>query len=51
MTEVFSQACGRPVVVVNDADAAGLAEVQFGAAKARMVSSSPPHWAPASAPR
>ena len=33
VTEVFSEACGRPVVVVNDADAAGLAEVQFGAAK------------------
>lgn len=31
--EVLSQACGRPVVVVNDADAAGLAEVQYGAAK------------------
>ena len=26
VTEVFSEACGRPVVVVNDADAAGLAE-------------------------
>ena len=33
VTEVFSEACGRPVAVVNDADAAGLAEVQFGAAK------------------
>lgn len=33
VTEVFSEACGRPVVVVNDADAAGLAEVQYGAAK------------------
>ena len=33
VTEVFSEACGRPVVVVIDADAAGLAEVQFGAAK------------------
>ncbi|MBT1178666.1 polyphosphate--glucose phosphotransferase [Bifidobacterium vespertilionis] len=29
----FSDACGRPVTVVNDADAAGLAEVQYGAAK------------------
>ncbi|MCI1218386.1 polyphosphate--glucose phosphotransferase [Bifidobacterium crudilactis] len=29
----FSEACGRPVKLVNDADAAGLAEVQFGAAK------------------
>lgn len=33
VTEVFSKACGRPVTVVNDADAAGLAEQQFGAAK------------------
>lgn len=33
VTEVFSEACGRPVVVVNDADAAGLAEQQYGAAK------------------
>ena len=33
VTEVFSEACGRPVVGVTDADAAGLAEVQFGAAK------------------
>lgn len=33
VTEVFSQACGRPITVVNDADAAGLAEQQFGAAK------------------
>jgi polyphosphate glucokinase len=33
VTETFSQACGRPVTVVNDADAAGLAEQQFGAAK------------------
>lgn len=30
---VFSEACGRPITVVNDADAAGLAEVQYGAAK------------------
>ncbi len=33
VTAVFSEACGRPVTVVNDADAAGLAEQQFGAAK------------------
>ena len=33
VTEVFSEVCGRPVVVVNDADAAGLAEVKYGAAK------------------
>lgn len=31
--DVLSDACGRPVSVVNDADAAGLAEVQYGAAK------------------
>lgn len=29
--EVFSNAIGRPVVVANDADAAGVAEVRFGA--------------------
>lgn len=29
----LSQMCGRPIRVVNDADAAGLAEVQYGAAK------------------
>ena len=52
VTEVFSEACGRPVTVVNDADAAGLAEQQFGAAQAaRTAWSSPPRWAPASAPR
>ena len=33
VTEVFSQACGRPITVVNDADAAGLAEMRFGAGK------------------
>ncbi|MDF7663700.1 ROK family protein [Bifidobacterium sp. ESL0763] len=33
VTEVFSRACGRPVTVVNDADAAGLAEQRYGAAK------------------
>lgn len=32
---VFSEATGRDVHVVNDADAAGLAEVRFGAAKGR----------------
>lgn len=35
-TEFFSEACGRPVTVVNDADAAGLAEQQFGAAKGQQ---------------
>jgi polyphosphate glucokinase len=29
----FSQAVGRPCVVINDADAAGLAEMRFGAGK------------------
>ena len=29
----FSEAVGRPVVVLNDADAAGLAEMRFGAGK------------------
>ena len=32
---LFSKATGSPVTVVNDADAAGLAEVRFGAAKGR----------------
>jgi hypothetical protein len=32
---VFSEATGREVHVVNDADAAGLAEVQYGAAAGR----------------
>lgn len=35
VTEIFSRVCARPVVVVNDADAAGLAEQQFGAAEGR----------------
>lgn len=35
VTEALSQACGRPVTVVNDADAAGLAEQQYGAAQGR----------------
>ncbi|MYD03569.1 MAG: ROK family protein [Acidimicrobiia bacterium] len=29
--EEFSAACGRPVALINDADAAGLAEARFGA--------------------
>ena len=33
--DLFSEAVGRPVVVLNDADAAGLAEVAFGAARGR----------------
>src|SRR5690554_3945521 len=32
---LFSEALGRPVVVVNDADAAGVAEMRFGAGKGR----------------
>ena len=31
--KIFSERLGRPVVLVNDADAAGVAEVKFGAAK------------------
>ncbi len=31
--EIFAERLGRDVVVVNDADAAGLAEVKYGAAK------------------
>ena len=33
--ELFAEAVGRPVVVLNDADAAGLAEVRFGAGRGR----------------
>jgi polyphosphate glucokinase len=33
--EVYSAACGCPVVVVNDADAAGLAEMRYGAGRGR----------------
>lgn len=33
--ELFSAVAGRPVVVVNDADAAGLAEAAFGAGRDR----------------
>jgi len=33
VNERFSQATGRPVVVLNDADAAGLAEMRFGAGR------------------
>ncbi len=32
---VFTEACGRPVTVINDADAAGLAEVRYGAGRDR----------------
>lgn len=31
--EVFARACGRPVQVINDADAAGIAEMNFGAGR------------------
>src|SRR6478752_4419426 len=34
--KLFTDATGRDVHVVNDADAAGLAEVRFGAAKGRQ---------------
>jgi polyphosphate glucokinase len=33
---LFSEATGCPAVVINDADAAGLAEMQFGAGRGRM---------------
>lgn len=36
VAELFSEATGCPVKVVNDADAAGLAEMGFGAGKGRM---------------
>ncbi|MDQ1484017.1 MAG: polyphosphate glucokinase, partial [Actinomycetota bacterium] len=31
--QLFSESLGRPVTVVNDADAAGVAELHFGAAR------------------
>jgi polyphosphate glucokinase len=34
-TERIGEAVGRPVLIVNDADAAGLAELAFGAARGR----------------
>jgi len=34
-TALFDQALGQPVVVLNDADAAGLAEVRYGAGRDR----------------
>jgi polyphosphate glucokinase len=33
--EIAARAIGRPVLVINDADAAGIAEARFGAAKGR----------------
>ena len=41
----------RSVIVLNDADAAGIAELHYGAAKGEQDSSSSPRWAPASARR
>jgi polyphosphate glucokinase len=35
VSAVYSKACGCPVTVVNDADAAGLAEMRFGAGKGK----------------
>ena len=35
VTEVFSEACGRPVTVVNDADAAGLPSSSSAPRRAR----------------
>jgi polyphosphate glucokinase len=34
--KLFSDATGNPVTVLNDADAAGIAEMRFGAGKGRM---------------
>ncbi|MCO6479813.1 MAG: ROK family protein [Phaeodactylibacter sp.] len=36
VVEIFSLACGCPVEVLNDADAAGMAEMQFGLGKGEM---------------
>ena len=38
--ELFSEATGLPVTVVNDADAAGYASMNFGVGRARMASCS-----------
>lgn len=35
VTELFQEAVGRPVTVINDADAAGMAEMRFGAGRGR----------------
>ncbi len=35
LSRLFSESCGRPAAVINDADAAGLAEVSLGAARGR----------------
>ena len=35
VTTLFKEAVGRPVTVINDADAAGLAEMRFGAGRGR----------------
>ena len=35
VTELFRQSVGRPVTVINDADAAGLAEMRLGAGRGR----------------
>ena len=35
VTTLFQEAVGRPVTVINDADAAGLAEMRFGAGRGR----------------
>ena len=36
--DLFSEALGQPVIVINDADAAGEAEMAFGAGRTRPVS-------------
>lgn len=45
----ISDALGRPVTVLNDADAAGVGEVHYGAAREYLELSFSPLWAPASA--
>lgn len=51
--DIFREALGRPITLVNDADAAGIAEV-LSPSRARettRASSWSPRWARASAPR
>ena len=48
VVERLSRALGRPVTIVNDADAAGIAEMRFGSGKASRASSSSSRSGPAS---
>ena len=51
VNELMTQALGRRSYALNDADAAGLAEVAYGAAKGWAAPSSSPRWEQVSARR